>query len=121
MNASSQPNVPVIVMRYQMSEFLDQCVQRYVEVAGDEIVGNLEHFTTPFLHESKPEFDENDTMNRIKAGRKAALDKGQDPSYDSAYFQGGGVLANVASKVMMNIFYTLPERVDLICSELLMR
>ena len=105
MNDTSQPNVPVTVMRYEMSDFLDQCVQRYVELAGDKIIGKLKHVTTPFLDESKPDFDENDIMNKIKAGRKAALDKGQDPAYDSAYFQGGGVLANIASKVLMKIYH----------------
>jgi hypothetical protein len=105
MNDSSQPNVPVTVMRYEMSDFLDQCVQRYVELAGDKIVGKLKHVTTPFLDESKPEFDENDIMNQIKAGRKAAVAKGKEPAEDSAYFQGGGVLANIASKVLMKILY----------------
>ena len=102
---SSQSNIPVIVMRYEMSEFLDSCVQRYVELAGDKIVGKLKHVTTPFLDESKPEFDENEAMNQIKAGRKAALERGEEPDYDSAYIQGGGVLANIASKVLMKILY----------------
>ena len=54
--------VEVQVMKYDMSSFLEQCVERYIELAGNEVVGKLKHDTIPFLDESKAEFDENDII-----------------------------------------------------------
>ena len=59
-------------MRYEMSEFLDSCVQRYIELAGDKIIGKLKHVTAPFLDESKAEFDENQFFAKVKAARAAS-------------------------------------------------
>ena len=106
MNDTSQPMTHVNVMQYDMSNFLEQCVQRYVELAGNKMVGKIKPAPTPFLDESKPEFDENEIIAKIKAGRKAAQESEDDIIVKGAAFsQGGGMLANIASAVLMKILY----------------
>ena len=63
--SSSNARVAVNVMKYDMASFLDQCVQRYIELAGSKIVGKLKPASTPFLDESKAEFDENEIIAKI--------------------------------------------------------
>ena len=67
--------VTVNVMKYDMSSFLEQCVERYIELAGSKIVGKIKGVATPFLDESKAEFDENDIIAKIKAARSATTSK----------------------------------------------
>jgi hypothetical protein len=108
MHDTSQTMMSVNIMRFDMSSFLEQCVQRYVELAGSKIVGKIKPAPTPFLDESKPEFDENEIIAKIKAGRKTALEtKGEVVLDNPAFFQGGGggMLANIASAVLMKILY----------------
>ena len=96
--------VDVQVMKYDMSSFLEQCVERYIELAGSNVVGKIKHVTTPFLDESKAEFDENDLIAKIKAARQASPVTNAN-TYHAALSQGGGTLANIASAVLMKILY----------------
>ena len=84
-------------------EKIEQCVERYVELAGTNILGKLKHVTTPFLDEGKHEFDENDLIAKLKAARLAASEAGV--TQHAVNSQGGGVLANIASAVLMKILY----------------
>ena len=98
--------VDVQIMKYDMSSFLEQCVERYVELAGDKIVDKIKRVTTPFLDESKAEFDENDLIAKIKAARQPISDEvSSKAKYHAALSQGGGTLANIASAVLMKILY----------------
>ena len=74
MNDNNQPMLDVTVMQYDMSSFLEQCVERYIELAGSNIVGKLKPASTPFLDESKNEFDENEIINKLKAANAASFD-----------------------------------------------
>ena len=58
--------VCVNVMKYDMASFLDQCVQRYIELAGSKIVGKIKPVSTPFLDESKADFDENEIIKPFR-------------------------------------------------------
>ena len=96
--------VNVNVMKYDMGSFLEQCVERYIELAGSKIVGKIKPCTTPFLDESKAEFDENDVITKIKAAR-SALPADKTPAQIAAVSQGGGMLSHIASAVLMKILY----------------
>ena len=72
-------------------------------------MGKIEPASAPFLDESKAECDENDMVNKIRSASAAALDKypnspkGQAKA--AALSQGGGMLAHIASAVLMKILY----------------
>ncbi len=56
------------VMKYDMSDFMRQCVIRYQELCGEAYPKPLEKAKTPYLDETKGEFDENpvdEKMNRV--------------------------------------------------------
>ena len=67
MNDNNQPTLDVTVTQFDMSSFLEQRVERYIELAGSNIVGKLKPAATPFLDESKNEFDENELIAKLKA------------------------------------------------------
>ncbi len=46
-------------MKYNMQDFMKSCVDRYVELGGNRIKEKMRTVETPFLDESKSEFDEN--------------------------------------------------------------
>ena len=57
----NENNVPRIeFMRYNMEDFMKQCVIRYRELCGELYPKSLEKAKMPYLDETKPEFDEND-------------------------------------------------------------
>jgi hypothetical protein len=56
-------------MKYDMRSFLVQCVSRYTELAGGNAPAKISVVETPFLDESRPEFDEND----VPADQKGVL------------------------------------------------
>jgi hypothetical protein len=66
---------------------IEQCVERYIKLAGSKIVGKIKPCTTPFLDESKAEFDENDVIAKIKAAR-TALPADVTPAQIAAVSQG---------------------------------
>ena len=68
------------VCKYDMCGFLDQCVNRYLELS--HVTAPLKHVATPFLDEGTPEFDENDLSNSEV-----------------------GILGDIASAVLMKILY----------------
>ena len=77
-------------MKYDMKEFLEQCVDRYTKLAEGKMTRKLKHAETPFLDESKPEFDENPPA------------PGQDVKISDIK---AGVLGDIASAVLMKILY----------------
>ena len=103
MNDNTRKLVNAQVMRYDLGSFLEQCVERYIELAGSKIVGKIKPVSTPFLDESKPEFDENEIIHKIKSARLTATEAGLNQV--AANSQGGGMLANIASAVLMEILY----------------
>ena len=75
-------------MKYDMRNFLEQCVERYIELGGNRIKDKLKVVETPFLDESKPEFDENPVKEN-----------------DEIIETLPGVLGDIASAVLMKILY----------------
>ena len=69
-------------MKYDMSSFLEQCVQRYLELGSSRITSKLKYVDTPFLDEGKPEFDENPAP-------KGSSSQGGIPTASSPRRQGG--------------------------------
>ncbi|CAE7380708.1 unnamed protein product, partial [Symbiodinium sp. CCMP2592] len=47
------------MIKYDMRSFMEQCVSRYVELCGPKYKATLRSADTPFLDESRPEFDTN--------------------------------------------------------------
>ncbi|CAE7710334.1 unnamed protein product [Symbiodinium sp. CCMP2592] len=76
---------------------MEQCVARYVELCGPKYKATLRTADTPFLDESRPEFDVNPdrpAVNRL-LGHPA----------DAPVPPGKGVLGDCAAAVLMNILY----------------
>jgi hypothetical protein len=73
--------VAATFIKYNMRDFMEQCVERYLELAGKDT--KLRNVETPFLDENKIDFD--------------------DP--DNPDCQAKGVLAPVASSVLMKCLY----------------
>ena len=71
------------MIKYDMRDFLESCVHRYQELAGPKFT-RLRHVETPFIDESKEEFDINDKSHEN-------LPDGQ--------------LQPIAAKVLMKILY----------------
>ena len=84
-------------LKYDMADFLKQCVERYLELGAGKITEKLRKVDTPFLDESKPEFDENP-----ETGVQSPQKKG-DGSDLSA--MTSGVLGDIASAVLMKVLY----------------
>ena len=101
-------SVQVNVMRFDMANFLEQCIERYIELAGSKILGKIKPASTPFLDESKAEFDENEIISKIRSASAAAMDSypnsPEGQALTAALSQGGGMLAHIASAVLMKIF-----------------
>ena len=54
----------VRMIKYDMRSFMEQCVARYVELCGPKYKATLRSADTPFLDESRPEFDVNPDIIR---------------------------------------------------------
>ena len=80
-----------------MSSLLEQCVQRYIDLACHRVVGKLKKVSTPFLDEGKPEFDENLDTAVLSAGSNGSA---AVPSAGTT-----GILGDIASAVLMKILY----------------
>ena len=52
------------MIKYDMRSFMEQCVARYVELCGPKYKATLRSADTPFLDESRPEFDVNPDIIR---------------------------------------------------------
>ena len=96
-NTPGSGPVHIRITKYDMASFLEQCVQRYVDLAGHRIMGKIKKVATPFLDESKPEFDENPIAAVSSAGSKSSA------AVSSAEMTG--VLGDIASAVLMKILY----------------
>ncbi len=79
-STNGKGKVSVRVCKYDMCGFLDQCVNRYIELS--HVTAPLKHVATPFLDEGTPEFDENDLSNSAV-----------------------GILWDIASSVLLKILY----------------
>jgi RNA:NAD 2'-phosphotransferase (TPT1/KptA family) len=64
--SSQGGRVAVTVVKYNMHDFMEQCVERYQQLSGGNAV--LRHVETPFLDESRPEFDDPDHEDCINKG-----------------------------------------------------
>ena len=87
----------VRMIKYDMCSFMEQCVARYVELCGPKYKATWRSADTPFLDESRPEFDvnpDNLAVNRLLG----------HPS-DSPTPPGKGVLGDCAAAVLMKILY----------------
>ena len=80
---------PVHFMKYNMQDFMKSCVDRYIELGGNRIKEKLKVVDTPFLDESKPEFDE----NPIKGDNGEVIETKP------------GVLGDIACAVLMKVLY----------------
>ena len=83
------------MIKYDMRSFMEQCVARYVELCGPKYKATLRSADTPFLDESRPQFDVNPdipAVNRL-LGHPA----------DSPTPPGKGVLGDCAAAVLMKI------------------
>ena len=85
-------------MECYMPSFLE-CVEGYVELADDKVVGSLQMLRHLCLM-SKAEFNENELIANMKAARQPS-----SPVAHAALSQGGGTLANIASAVLVQILY----------------
>ena len=81
-------NSKIRFMKYNMKDFLQSCIDRYIELGGNRIKEKLKICDTPFLDESKPEFDENPIM------KDGVLTEATS-----------GVLGDIACAVLMKILY----------------
>ena len=83
----------VRMIKYDMRSFMEQCVARYVELCGPRYKATLRSADTPFLDESRPEFDvnpDNPAVNRLLG----------HPT-DSPTPPGKGVLGDCAAAVLI--------------------
>ena len=56
---ASRGSCNVRMIKYDMRAFMEQCVQRYKDLRGGKYKASLRYADTPFLDESRPEFDTN--------------------------------------------------------------
>ena len=85
------------ILRYDVTDFMKQCVDRYQELCSTAYPKPLDKAKTPYLDESRPEFDENpvdDKVNEIMGIAKYELPD-----------EGPGVLKEHAPAVLMKILY----------------
>ena len=83
-------------MKYDMEDFMKQCVVRYRELCGIAYPKALEKAKTPYLDESKPEFDENpnnERFNEVMGQPNVEVDEEE------------GCLGEHAPAVLMKILY----------------
>ena len=94
--ASERVGGKVEFMKYDMEDFMKQCVVRYRELCGVAYSKALEKAKTPYLDESKPEFDENpnnERFNEVMGQPNVDVDEEE------------GCLGEHAPAVLMKILY----------------
>ena len=62
---SSKGSWNVCVINYDTRAFMEQCVQRHKDLCGSKYKASLRYADTPFLDESRPEFDTNPDEIRV--------------------------------------------------------
>ena len=72
----------VCIVKYDMHEFLVQCVERYTTLSGGRVNAKLRQAETPFLDEARPDLPPDEFTETNK-----------------------GVLADVSSNILMKILY----------------
>ncbi|CAE7248599.1 unnamed protein product [Symbiodinium sp. CCMP2592] len=85
------------MIKYDMRSFMEQCVSRYVELCGPKYKATLRSADTPFLDESRPEFDTNPDRPDVNRLMGRPIDTPVPP--------GKGVLGDCAAAVLMKILY----------------
>ncbi|CAE7624163.1 Clec16a [Symbiodinium sp. CCMP2592] len=85
------------MIKYDMRSFMEQCVSRHVELCGPKYKASLRSADTPFLDESRPEFDTNPD--------RPAVNRLLGHSADTPVPPGKGVLGDCAAAVLMKILY----------------
>ena len=86
------------LIKYNESCFMQACVERYLELCQSKFPKALQTVETPFLDESKPEFDE----NPVNPEFDRLVDQKGDIEVISA---NPGVLGDAAAQVLMKILY----------------
>ena len=93
-----KPETTIRFIKYSESSFMQACVDRYIELCQGKYPKKLQKVETPFLDESKPEFDENSV----------------NPEFDKLFNQAmdmeivnaqPGCLGNDAAAVLMKVLY----------------
>ncbi|MCP4293026.1 MAG: hypothetical protein GY780_14465, partial [bacterium] len=101
---SAQPGKQkVACVEYDMSDFLRQCVDKYVELAGDR-TKPLKPAQTPFLEENTGSpcgQEPREGEPSLECEGKPSLNKKEKPKGQSPT----GVLADIAVRVLMKVFY----------------
>ncbi|CAE6962770.1 unnamed protein product [Symbiodinium sp. CCMP2592] len=85
------------MIKYDMRSFMEQCVSRYVELCGPKYKATLRSADTPFLDESRPEFDTNPD--------RPAVNRLMGHPVDTPVPPGKGILGDCAAAVLMKILY----------------
>ncbi|CAE7541323.1 JNK [Symbiodinium sp. CCMP2592] len=85
------------MIKYDMRSFMEPCVSRYVELCGPKYKATLRSADTPFLDESRPEFDTNPDRPEVNRLLGHPTDTPIPP--------GKGVLGDCAAAVLMKILY----------------
>ena len=94
------------MIKSDMRSFMEQCVARYVELCGPRYKATLRRADTPFLDESRPEFDVNPDSPEVNRLMGHPNDSPAPP--------GKGVLGDCAAAVLMKILYGARMGHDLI-------
>ena len=93
-----KPETTIRFIKYSESSFMQACVDRYIELCQGKYPKKLQKVETPFLDESKPEFDENSV----------------NPEFDKLFNQAmdmetinaqPGCLGDDAAAVLMKVLY----------------
>ena len=85
------------MIKYDMRSFMEQCLDRYRELCGTKYKASLRHVDTPFLDESRPEFDANPDRPAVNA--LLGHPNTGAPALTS------GVLGECAAAVLMKVLY----------------
>ena len=85
------------MIKYDMRSFMEQCIDRYRELCGTKYKASLRHVDTPFLDESRPEFDANPDRPAVNA--LLGHPNTGAPALTS------GVLGDCAAAVLMKVLY----------------
>ena len=94
---ASKGSCNIRMIKYDMRAFMEQCVQRYKDLCGSKYKASLRYADTPFLDESRSEFDTNPDdpqVNKILGHPQDGI-VGPKP----------GVLGDCAAAVLMKILY----------------
>jgi hypothetical protein len=113
-----KPVEEIVMMKFDVKNFMQQCVDRYLELRKGKFALSLKHADTPYLDEGKHEFDENVgvlptaiahlLVEQCAAARTpitAETEKKRNAIMATDADPSPGVLGDVASAVLMKLLY----------------